>query len=136
MHHAPIVNPSDGALLKELFTSKNGVIMCLYHDEEDGIMEDDEHQDSNMLLDSNDWYAYFSTASKQTQEQEKNQGNISAFLGHIFIKFGPPEHCDPMTHADTPTGHTAEYVWHSNFHGITPNSISLPVYVLHLLPLQ
>jgi amino-acid N-acetyltransferase len=80
VHRAHIVNPSDGALLEELFTSKNGANTCLYHDEEDGLMEDDGHEDSNTLLDSDDWDAYFSTASKQTQEQEKNQGSISAFF--------------------------------------------------------
>jgi amino-acid N-acetyltransferase len=43
---AHIVNPGDGAVLEELFTSKNGVNTCLYHDEEDNddplSGEDDE----------------------------------------------------------------------------------------------
>jgi hypothetical protein len=37
---AHIVNPTEGALLEELFTSKNGANTCLYHDEE--LEEDDD----------------------------------------------------------------------------------------------
>jgi hypothetical protein len=44
---AHVVNPGDGAILEELFTTKNGVNTCVYHDEEDrsndeGTCEDDD----------------------------------------------------------------------------------------------
>lgn len=38
---AHIVNPTDGALLEELFTSKNGANTCLFHDDELTVQEDD-----------------------------------------------------------------------------------------------
>lgn len=37
---AHIVNPSDGALLEELFTAQNGANTCLYHDDE--LLEQDD----------------------------------------------------------------------------------------------
>ena len=38
---AHIVNPTDGALLEELFTTKNGANTCLFHDDEFDHMEDE-----------------------------------------------------------------------------------------------
>jgi amino-acid N-acetyltransferase len=49
---AHIVNPGDGAILEELFTSKNGVNTCLYHDEEvlrRPALEDESEDDDEMF---------------------------------------------------------------------------------------
>jgi hypothetical protein len=56
VRRAHIVNPTDGALLEELFTSRNGANMCLYHDNEllmnadDDEDEDDDEEDAEELL--------------------------------------------------------------------------------------
>jgi amino-acid N-acetyltransferase len=43
---AHIVNPTDGALLEELFTSKNGANTCIFHDKELlDMMQDDDDDD-------------------------------------------------------------------------------------------
>jgi amino-acid N-acetyltransferase len=50
---AHIVNPGDGAILEELFTSKNGVNTCLYHDEEDlrrFALEDESEEDDDEIF--------------------------------------------------------------------------------------
>jgi acetylglutamate kinase len=52
---AHIVNPTDGALLEELFTSKNGANTCLYHDDELGVSEDD--------IDEEEWNNFFHNGS-------------------------------------------------------------------------
>lgn len=54
---AHVVNPGDGALLEELFTSKNGANTCLYHDEEDQEQADGLFEE--------DWDAFFTAASRQ-----------------------------------------------------------------------
>jgi len=56
---AHIVNPGDGAVLEELFTSKNGANTCLYHDDEKKETEDDIAQE--------DWDAFFRSAAEQGQ---------------------------------------------------------------------
>jgi acetylglutamate kinase len=54
VRRAHIVNPTDGALLEELFTSRNGANLCLYHDDErrrnDNDEDDDDDDDAEELL--------------------------------------------------------------------------------------
>jgi amino-acid N-acetyltransferase len=57
---AHIVNPGDGALLEELFTSKNGANTCLYHDEEKPKSKND--------VATEDWNAFFASAAEQGQD--------------------------------------------------------------------
>lgn len=57
---AHIVNPGDGALLEELFTSKNGANTCIYHDEESPEKEDDVAME--------DWNEFFESAAAQGQD--------------------------------------------------------------------
>lgn len=60
VQRAHIVNPGDGALLEELYTSKNGANTCLYHDDEhvgDAAEEDDDEE----------WEAFFREAAEQGQ---------------------------------------------------------------------
>ena len=54
---AHVVNPGDGALLEELFTSKNGANTCLYHDVEENDSSDGDFDESE--LDS-----FFASADK------------------------------------------------------------------------
>ena len=58
---AHIVNPGDGALLEELFTSKNGANTCLYHDEELNAPDDD--------VPAEDWEDFFAAAQKVSPSQ-------------------------------------------------------------------
>jgi amino-acid N-acetyltransferase len=58
---AHIVNPKDGALLEELFTSKNGANTCLYHDDENDMDNDDDWLDDE----SEDWNEFFAAAASQ-----------------------------------------------------------------------
>lgn len=58
---AHIVNPKDGALLEELFTSKNGANTCLYHDDE--IVAEEE--DWLSAEDADDWNEFFAEAASQ-----------------------------------------------------------------------
>jgi amino-acid N-acetyltransferase len=51
---AHIVNPGDGAVLEELFTSKNGVNTCLYHDDEDLMTGEDDEEDGGFSYRGND----------------------------------------------------------------------------------
>jgi len=57
---AHIVNPTDGALLEELFTSKNGANTCLYHDNE--LEEEDDFMDK-----VEDWDSFFESAVRNGQ---------------------------------------------------------------------
>ena len=53
-----IVNPGDGALLEELFTSKNGANTCLFHDRELEHSVNDENIDGDIdLEDFDDFFA-------------------------------------------------------------------------------
>lgn len=63
---AHVVNPKDGALLEELFTSKNGANTCLYHDDEN-LQEDDDF-DWMSEDDADDWNAFFAEAAAQEQQ--------------------------------------------------------------------
>jgi acetylglutamate kinase len=58
VNRAHIVNPSDGAILEELFTSKNGANTCILQDEVEA--SEDE-------LDQDDWDNFFDSADKQGQ---------------------------------------------------------------------
>ena len=60
VRRAHIVNPGDGAILEELFTSKNGLNTCLYHDSED-------REESLEDCDSMD--AYFSESEVLSRRQ-------------------------------------------------------------------
>jgi len=61
---AHIVNPTDGALLEELFTSKNGANTCLYHDRE---LEQNEED----ILEAHDWDSFFESAVRKGQRVAK-----------------------------------------------------------------
>ena len=53
-----IVNPGDGALLEELFTSKNGANTCLFHDRELEKRGNDQFSDGDIdLEDFDDFFA-------------------------------------------------------------------------------
>lgn len=58
-----IVNPGDGALLEELFTSKNGANTCLFHDNE---LEDDASP-SEGDIDLEDFDDFFNSALENGQ---------------------------------------------------------------------
>ena len=58
VNRAHIVNPTDGALLEELFSSKNGVNTCLYRDDEDDANGDDD------LIAQEDWDGFFNAAAQ------------------------------------------------------------------------
>jgi amino-acid N-acetyltransferase len=60
VQRAHIVNPGDGALLEELFTSKNGANTCVYHDEESPVSEGDVAPE--------DWNDFFESAAAQGQD--------------------------------------------------------------------
>ena len=51
---AHIVNPTDGALLEEIFTTKNGANTCLFHD--------DEFEDDDDAIDDDEWDNFFQSA--------------------------------------------------------------------------
>lgn len=59
---AHVVNPKDGALLEELFTSKNGANTCLYHDDENLPGDDDAWLSAE---DADDWNAFFKEQAAQ-----------------------------------------------------------------------
>lgn len=61
---AHIVNGGDGAILEELFTTKNGANTCLYHDNNGNEIEQDRFAE--------DWSNYFASAAKKSK-------NVSAF---------------------------------------------------------
>lgn len=64
VNRAHIVNPTDGALLEELFTSKNGANTCVYHDEE---LEEEE----DVFLAEEGWDSYFESLTKKGQRVAK-----------------------------------------------------------------
>jgi acetylglutamate kinase len=51
---AHIVNPTDGALLEELFTSKNGANTCIFHDQELNHRQDDDDDEEEEIVWHND----------------------------------------------------------------------------------
>jgi len=51
VRRAHVINPGDGAILEELFTSKNGLNTCLFHDD-DEVDHDSFRQDWNDFLDA------------------------------------------------------------------------------------
>ncbi|GKY99744.1 hypothetical protein MPSEU_000928300 [Mayamaea pseudoterrestris] len=55
---AHIVNPGDGAILEEFFTSKNGMNTCI-------IQDDEEEVDDDSSLDAADWNEFFESAEEQ-----------------------------------------------------------------------
>jgi amino-acid N-acetyltransferase len=60
VRRAHIVNPGDGSILEELFTSKNGRNTCIIQDEEEEI-------DEGMQLNADDWDSFFHSAEEQEQ---------------------------------------------------------------------
>jgi len=54
-----VVNPGDGALLEELFTSKNGANTCLFHDKE--LIDNSTKDDRDINVE--EWDAFFETAA-------------------------------------------------------------------------
>lgn len=70
---AHVVNPKDGALLEELFTSKNGANTCLYHDDENLV--DDDDKDWMDDDDANDWKSFFAEAAAQEDSISENALN-------------------------------------------------------------
>ena len=60
---AHVVNPKDGAVLEELFTSKNGANTCLYHDDEN--LQDEDDMDWLSEDDAEDWNDFFAEAASQ-----------------------------------------------------------------------
>lgn len=60
VQRAHIVNPGDGALLEELFTSKNGANTCLYRDEEKVKPE--------VIVAAEDWNEFFADSAAQGQD--------------------------------------------------------------------
>lgn len=53
---AHVVNPTDGALLEELFTSKNGANTCLYHDSE---QQKNTETEDDFDMDNEEWHRIF-----------------------------------------------------------------------------
>mmetsp|Transcript_3903 Transcript_3903/g.7766 ORF Transcript_3903/g.7766 Transcript_3903/m.7766 type:complete len:462 (-) Transcript_3903:123-1508(-) len=67
---AHIVNPTDGALLEELFTTKNGANTCLFHD--------DEVDDGDDVVDDDEWDNFFQSAKASSSKLTKN-GVVARF---------------------------------------------------------
>jgi amino-acid N-acetyltransferase len=65
VQRAHIVNPGDGALLEELFTSKNGANTCVYHDEESPVEESPVEEGD---VAPEDWNEFFESAAAQGQD--------------------------------------------------------------------
>jgi amino-acid N-acetyltransferase len=55
---AHIINPSDGALLEEMFTRQNGANTCLYHDEDSEVPREE-------AVAQEDWDDFFASAREQ-----------------------------------------------------------------------
>lgn len=70
---AHVVNPADGALLEELFTSKNGVNTCLYHDDE--IVE----QEDEMVHELEDFFQSTNAALKDASRTTLPNSTGKAF---------------------------------------------------------
>ena len=60
-----MVNPMDGSLLEELFTSKNGANTCLFHDNE--LENDTNGNDSDGDIDLEDFDDFFASAVENDQ---------------------------------------------------------------------
>ena len=68
---AHICNPSDGSVLEELFTAKNGANTCIYHDDEISsllVQNTMNHMDDQTT--QKDWDDFFASASAQGQTVE------------------------------------------------------------------
>jgi acetylglutamate kinase len=66
---AHICNPSDGSVLEELFTAKNGANTCIYHDSEIASLIDSQ-QNVEDQTSQKDWDDFFASASAQGQTVE------------------------------------------------------------------
>jgi hypothetical protein len=77
---AHIVNPTDGALLEELFTSKNGANTCIFHDKELLYLEDDDDDDEEEIfwhdVDHDHVQDDSSTASSSSSSSQHGYGPI------------------------------------------------------------
>lgn len=62
---AHICNPSDGSVLEELFTAKNGANTCIYHDDEISSLIASQGQEDRTT--TKDWDDFFASASAQGQ---------------------------------------------------------------------
>jgi amino-acid N-acetyltransferase len=63
---AHICNPSDGSVLEELFTAKNGANTCIYHDDEISLLIAAQHGQEDRTA-AEDWDDYFASALAQGQ---------------------------------------------------------------------
>jgi acetylglutamate kinase len=64
---AHICNPSDGSVLEELFTAKNGANTCIYHDDEiSSLIAAQQHAQQDRTT-PEDWDDFFASASAQGQ---------------------------------------------------------------------
>ena len=68
---AHICNPSDGSVLEELFTAKNGANTCIYHDDEiSSLLVQDTMNHMGGHTTQKDWDDFFASASAQGQTVE------------------------------------------------------------------
>ena len=68
---AHICNPSDGSVLEELFTAKNGANTCIYHDDEiSSLLVQDTMNRMDDQATQKDWDDFFASASAQGQTVE------------------------------------------------------------------
>jgi acetylglutamate kinase len=68
---AHICNPSDGSVLEELFTAKNGANTCIYHDDEiSSLLVKDAANRMDDHTTQKDWDDFFASASAQGQTVE------------------------------------------------------------------
>lgn len=68
---AHICNPSDGSVLEELFTAKNGANTCIYHDDEiSSLLVQDAMSHLGDHTTQKDWDDFFASASAQGQTVE------------------------------------------------------------------
>ena len=68
---AHICNPSDGSVLEELFTAKNGANTCIYHDDEiSSLLVQDKMNRMDDRTTQKDWDDFFASASAQGQTVE------------------------------------------------------------------
>jgi acetylglutamate kinase len=64
---AHICNPSDGSVLEELFTAKNGANTCIYHDNEIPYLVTSKRRSNDDETTQKDWDDFFASASAQGQ---------------------------------------------------------------------
>lgn len=62
-----VVNPGDGSLLEELFTSKNGANTCLFHDDELLLYQ----EDSSNAIGADDWNEFFASDTATTSNSNR-----------------------------------------------------------------